>query len=92
MSSTINLVRTKFVNLATGEETYGFRIYDEYSCAYSNTFETSPSDDDMDFLSEAIANSYGEARQIFNNLEDMKAGICIDGECYSYRKIKKYLQ
>jgi hypothetical protein len=33
----ITLVSTKFTNLHTGMETFGFRMYDDYGMTYSNT-------------------------------------------------------
>lgn len=52
MSNKVNLIRTKFTDLKSGDESYGYRIYDDYSQDYSmfTDMVTRPPDDDKVFL------------------------------------------
>lgn len=87
MSNKTSLVRTKFTDLATGEETFGFRIYCDYSNGYCNIFKNKPDDDDLDFLAMAVEMANGETKNIFENLKN-GFGINIDGIWYDYDEIQ----
>lgn len=52
MSNRVNLIRTKFTDLKSGDEAYGYRIYDDYCQEYSmfTDMVTRPPDDDGVFL------------------------------------------
>ena len=90
MSNQVNVVRTKFTNIATGEETYGVRIYDEYGSEYSNIWEKNEiPDDDLDLLSKCKEYEIGTKDDgpldyvIFS-----EKGVIVDGNYYEWQEIK----
>jgi hypothetical protein len=52
MSNRLHLIATKFVDVADGAESFGYRIFDDYEANYDNHWESTPTDD-FDLL-EAI--------------------------------------
>ena len=52
MGNRVELVGTTFVN-TTGEQTFGFRMYDDYEATYCNLFDA-VIEDDLQLLREVI--------------------------------------
>ena len=53
---------TKFTDLRCGEESHGWRAFDDYAQAYDNTWSmTDMPDDDVAFLKRVLATSEDEA-------------------------------
>ena len=52
----ITIEPTKFTNVRTDQETFGFRAYDDFSQTYGNSLSVIP-DDDMEFLETVLSES-----------------------------------
>ena len=51
----VTIEPTKFTDLRSGEETFGWRAFDDYSQAYDNTWsEKDVPKDDLDFLTRVL--------------------------------------
>jgi hypothetical protein len=94
MSNTTCLVATKFTNIAQeNEESYGFRLYDNYGQNYDNLAE-GPITDDLELLKWAIENHPPCASNdddIADALGDVKSnasGMEINGKWYDWDEIK----
>ena len=83
MSNRVELVGTTFVNV-TGEQTFGFRMYDEYESTYGNCFDA-VIEDDLEFLSKVILD---DADDTSDMLEFAAANGCyINGTWYDVDEI-----
>lgn len=88
MSNQVNIVPTIFVNARSGDQTYGYRAYDDQAMTYGNTLKDIPKDD-MKFLKAVIAEGVDDTlSDMLNFVRMTKKGICIDGSEYPYEKIK----
>ena len=79
----INLVSTKFTNIKSGEESFGYRIYDDYSSEYNNLLDT-PIDDDLDLLAQAIEDSH----EMLDFVRENETGVDINGTWYDWEEIQ----
>lgn len=82
MSNLVCIKRTVFKNYSDGNETYGYRMYDEYNKEYSNTMERV----DMDLPPEEFLRKmqvwFNETEgEMFDDALE-KGWIEIDGEDY----------
>jgi hypothetical protein len=83
-----NFYPTKFVDLRTGQETFGFRAADDYDQAYNNTWDSVP-EDDLEFLRQIIEDSTDEKVQsMLEFVEENENGVYIDKTYYSWDEIK----
>jgi hypothetical protein len=91
MSNKVTIEPTKFVNIRSGSETVGFRMYDDYAQVYNNTWDSIP-DDDMDLLKLVVTDDSVEVRDMLLFIKENEKGICIGDEFYDWEQIKKYLE
>jgi len=92
MANKITIQPTQFIDLRSGESSFGYRIYDEYSCVYNNILysnkEAVPSDD-LDFLADIAKNPFNkEMREMLEFVVDYKQGIFIGDAWYEWKIIK----
>ena len=91
--SKLCLVATKFENIAQGDVSYGFRMYDDYMTAYDNLMKA-PELDDLKLLEYALntyvkgSSSDGEICGALLYLKESENGIEINGEWYDWEQIK----
>jgi hypothetical protein len=85
MSNKITLQATKFTDLPSNEETFGYRVFDDYESDYLNTLDE-PITDDFDLLKLAVVSSPDFFPKAY--LEDCRIGIEINGNYYKYDQIK----
>lgn len=83
----ITIEPTKFVDVRSGVETYGYRMYDEYGSAYDNTLRSIP-DDDLELLKIVVENDNDVIRDMLNHLVETKNGLEIGNVFYEYSEIK----
>lgn len=79
----VTITRTKFTNIESGSETFGFRIYDDNGQTYDNCFseaECALADKEL-FNLICDRSSDGELSALIDWA--MEHGIDIDGESYS---------
>ncbi len=81
--SRVSLVATKFVNVKSGEESFGYRLYDDYDSVYNNMWNFIP-DNDLDFLELALEDGHG----MFDFLQENELGIDINGTWYDWNEIE----
>ncbi len=90
MSNQIELVRTKFTDTRTGNESYGYRIFDDYAAFYSIYAEGKAPEDDLELL-RSVAKD-----QAFGDDEILDAtrrtGLTVDGCYYTADQMVKMLQ
>lgn len=89
MSNFISLVSCKFTD-TDGAETYGFRIYDDYSKDYDNN-SGSLITDDLNLLEYAVSVVTDQGRSIIEWLKIEQCGITINGTYFEYEQIKQLL-
>lgn len=83
MSNRVELVGTTFV-AATGEQTFGFRMYDDYEATYCNLFDA-VIEDDLELLRAVIL---ADASSTSDMLEFVSANGCyINGTWYDVDEI-----
>jgi hypothetical protein len=88
MADCTTIRRTEFRNLAGGEVTYGFRIYNDFDQSYSNTLGGIPQDD-MELLRLAKEkHGIDTVQEIFDALEQQEEGIYVDETYYEWEQIK----
>lgn len=78
MSNQIQLIRTEFIALRTGDRNYGYRIFDDYDMGYGMFADNNrPPDDDIDFLREARCGATDAVAGLLDAAREN--GINIDG-------------
>ena len=87
MANTVQLVRTKFTDIRSGDESLGYRIFDDYGASYGMFSEAKPSDDDGDFLHQV---SDGADEEVTALIEwGTEHGMSIDGMFYTAEQVQK---
>lgn len=87
MSNRAAIVTTKFINVKEGNNSVGFRVYDDYMQTYDNTWEDIP-DNDMDVLKRVMGSDDNKIVDLFDSMRENKKGIEIDGTWYDWEEIK----
>lgn len=88
MSNQIHIEPTQFVDVRTGQTSYGVRVYDDYDQSYDNTWESIP-DDDMDVLAKVIDECDDEKiLATIDHLNEMRCPIHIGDEMYEEEQYK----
>lgn len=92
MSNRVTIEPTEFVNVRTGEVSYGFRAYDDYEQTYDNTLESIP-DNDMEFLAlickeKAFNTAFSE---MLDFVKEGQMGLYIGGTWYEWDAIEPIL-
>lgn len=90
MSNRLTIEPTKFVNIRTGSETFGFRMYDDFAGVYANDWDVLP-EDNMQFLQEVIQRvpQYDEETQnMLGYVEEHEKGIYLADVWYDWDQIK----
>ena len=90
MPSLISIEPTEFVNVRSGQKTFGFRIYDDYSQLYDNTWEDIPSDD-LDVLERVVNSDSSEIKTMIDFVKEHETRIEIGGNYYEFDEIKDIL-
>jgi hypothetical protein len=83
----ITLQATKFVNMPSGEETFGYRMYDNHGQAYNNTLEKIP-EDDLELLEIVMQSDEIQISDMLDFLLEYAKGLYINGEWYNWCDIK----
>lgn len=89
MSNYVTIEPTEFVNVRTGEKSYGVRIYDEYISAYDNIWESIP-DDDLEVLERVLKdnNTGGAIYEALSFVSENQQVLYIGGMQYEWDQIK----
>lgn len=90
MSNRITVEPTKFVDVRSGQETFGYRIFDDYGCCYDNTLESIP-DDDLELLKIVCENETDGVLAMIDFVTENENGIEIGGVFYDHEEIKHIL-
>ena len=90
MSNRAYIIRTKFIDTADKNESYGVRVFDDYDQSYINRRDELP-DSDMELLREVIADMDEPIMSIINSLLTNEKGLYIDDRWYDYEEIKDIL-
>ncbi|KKN99039.1 hypothetical protein LCGC14_0142840 [marine sediment metagenome] len=83
----ITLQPTIFINHPYGNETFGYRIYDDHGQTYSNVWDSMP-DSDMEALSRVMDDGDETAQNILGFMHEQGLGIYIGDEWYPWDQIK----
>ena len=90
MSNRVEIQRTTFVDEPNGEQTHGYRIYDEYESHYNNfmtpEFFTLPIGDVLEIVKED-----GNSSELISCIREFETGVSLDGVWYDYAEIKEFL-
>lgn len=86
----VTIEPTKFIDVRSGEESFGYRIYDNYGSSYDNTLEFIP-DNDLELLKIVIENDNDVVQDILESLVKTEGGLEIGNQHYSYEEIKPIL-
>lgn len=84
---------TKFTDLRCGEESFGWRAFDDYAQAYDNNWSKADMpDDDVAFLKRVLAASGDEALwAILDFCRDFKQGIYVGDNFIGWPKLSPLL-
>jgi hypothetical protein len=78
---------TKFTNMRTGNETYGYRCWDDFGQSYENCLERIP-DDDLKFLELVLNESINEVLwAIIDFCEENQHSLEIGNMNYEWEEI-----
>lgn len=83
----ITLQPTEFINHPQKSITYGYRMYDDYSQTYYNSWKSIP-DNDLEILRLALKNGDNISQNMFGFILEHGCGIFIGNEWYNWNKIK----
>jgi hypothetical protein len=89
MSNIVNIIRTKFIDIKSGEESLGYRIYDDYASAYNNTIEGKIPDDDGELL-RLVSNEGNDVQREMLHWA-LEHGIDIDDTFYEAKEVQEML-
>lgn len=97
MSNQAVLTKTKFIDLKSGEESFGWRMYDNYGKDYSNVFleEELEKLDDLGLLTHAANSLHEEDFPVGGILDyciENETGIIIDETYHEFSEIQEILQ
>ena len=91
MSNHICLEPTRFVNVRSGDESLGVRVYDDEGCYYDNSWVSIP-DDDLEVLRETLSSALSSANDdvltVLFCVRDGKRGLFIGGVWYDWVQVK----
>lgn len=87
MSNRVSIVPTEFVNVRSGNKTFGVRVYDDEGQSYDNTWESIP-DDDLDVIEKVLQSDDMNIRGIMDFVRENEKGVEIDGTWYDWDEIK----
>lgn len=75
----VHIEPTKFVNVRSNRETFGWRAFDDYAQAYDNTWSKDEMvEDDLEFLRRVIETSSDEALwAMLEFCEENKQGVFV---------------
>src|SRR5438045_3423982 len=91
MSNRVCIEPTKFVDVRSGSESYGFRACDNYGQTYCNSFESIP-DNDLEFLALVVENTDDILQDMLNMLIEDERGLDIGDKWYDYDDIKDVIK
>jgi hypothetical protein len=89
MSNCVAIEPTKFINIRTGEKSYGFLMYDGFDRSYDDSWESIPKDD-MEILQLVLKSEDEVLQDMFLDIYNDESDIKIGGNWYSWNQIKKY--
>lgn len=82
---------TEFINVRSGDKSYGYRIFDDYSAHYDNNLELIP-DDDFDLLKIIIKSQDKNIQDIVSFIKEEKKGVYVGNVWYDFEKIENLLK
>lgn len=83
----ITLQATKFVNLPQGDETIGWRMYDNHGQTYDNTLESLVTED-LELLKIALESTDQQVLDMLSMMQEISKGIEINGNFYDWDQVK----
>jgi hypothetical protein len=87
MSNRISIEPTMFVNVRSGEESFGVRVYDDSDCFYDNGWESIP-DDNVEVLREALSRANDGMLELLLCVRDGERGVYIGGIWFDWDDVK----
>jgi hypothetical protein len=91
MSNAIRIIPTKFVNVRTGSETFGYRAYDNYDQCYYNTWDAIP-DDDLEVLRMVLEDPCDALSGMLDFCEEEMSGLWIGDNYLEWDEIKNIIR
>lgn len=93
MSNLVQIYATKFTNIASASpsESFGYRIFDDYGCSYSNPLnQGDPAlEDDLLLLEYILKNDNDDmTEEILHEIKARRKTVIINGNHYSWRDIE----
>jgi hypothetical protein len=88
--NTVCIEPTKFISARSGNESFGYRIYDDNAQAYDNTWDAIP-DDDMAVLRLVAESDNEEVQAMLSFVAENQKSIQIGGEFYAFEDIQALL-
>jgi len=87
MSNIVTIEPTEFIDVRSGNKSYGYRIYDAYGCHYDNSLESIP-DDDLELLGLVSQSEDNGILDILDFMSEHKKGVMIGDIWYDYSQIE----
>jgi hypothetical protein len=90
----VHIEPTKFTNLRSGKETFGWRAFDDYAQAYDNTWsEKDMPKDDLEFLKRVLEVSEDETLWgMLDFCEENEQGIHVGNRFIEWQKLSPVLE
>ncbi len=90
MTNQLYIIPTKFVNVRVeGDDSYGYRVFDDYDYEYCNSMIDAIPDDDLNVLKHAI--DFGDERcreMLFHHLVANHRSVIIGDKTYTWEQVK----
>ena len=86
MSNQVCIEPTQFVDVRSGNVSYGFRTYDDFEKSYCNLWDSIP-DDDLEFLKKVMAEEDYITDHILAFVQEMNKGLYIGSTYYDWDQI-----
>jgi hypothetical protein len=90
----VHIEPTKFTNSRSGEETFGWRAFDDYAQAYDNTWnEKDTPGDDLEFLKRVLKTSDDETLWgMMEFCEENEQGIFVGNTFFEWEELSPVLE
>ncbi len=90
MSNQVSIIRTVFRDFATGDETFGFRVYDDHGQDYCNLLQKDDLErEDKEFLQRVKANRSEVIDSLIDFVFENEKGVFVDDTFYQFAEFKE---
>lgn len=93
MSNRAYLTATKFVDIVSGDSSYGWRVVDGYTTKYWDSYEANEiPEDNLQLLRKVVKSDHSEEiMSLLDHLRENEKGLYINGNYHEWGEVKDIL-